>query len=308
MAIRIKLWGVRGSIPCPGPQTVKYGGNTSCLELRFEPAGRLIIIDAGSGIRELGNHLVKHDLPKGPIDTELFLTHTHWDHIIGFPFFAPIYIPGTKLKVHGPVTHEDDTLDKIVGGQLTYRYFPVRQSELAADIEYLHLKECQMDLGDGITLKTKYLNHPILDLGYRFEYEGRAFCTAYDTEPFRNVFAGDPNAPDYDAVVAHEGEIAAREQNEGILRFYEGADLVIQDAQYTHKEYVTSHIGWGHTSFEWAINAANKANIKRVVLSHHDPLRTDAELDRLREIYSQAVRGRTRTQVEIAREQTVFEI
>ncbi len=115
--MRVKFWGVRGSIACPGPLTVKYGGNTPCLELRFEGIDRSIIIDAGSGIRELGNSMMVHDLPKGPIQTEIFLTHTHWDHIMGFPFLTPIYVPGARLKVYGPISFESDTLEKIVGGQ-----------------------------------------------------------------------------------------------------------------------------------------------------------------------------------------------
>ena len=118
MGMRVTFWGVRGSIPCPGPTTVTYGGNTSCLELRFDPNDRLIIIDAGSGIRELGESIMKRDLPRGPITTKIFLSHTHWDHIMGFPFFTPIFIPGTQLEVYGPVTYEEDTLDKIVGDQL----------------------------------------------------------------------------------------------------------------------------------------------------------------------------------------------
>jgi len=196
--MKIKFWGVRGSIPCPGPNTVKYGGNTSCLEIWFEDIERLIIIDAGSGIRELGNDIMTREMVKSGIRTEILLTHTHWDHIMGFPFFTPIYIPGAKLKVFGPVTYENETLEETVGGQLTYRYFPVRQAELAAEIEYISLKEEKLDLGDGINLITKYLNHPVMCLGYRFEYKGKIFCTAYDTEPFQNVFYNDPKDPSYD--------------------------------------------------------------------------------------------------------------
>ena len=143
---------MRGSIPCPGPETVVYGGNTICLEIRVGEEDRLLIIDAGSGIRALGNHLMANDLPRGPIHTQLFLTHTHWDHIIGFPFFTPIFIPGTKLEIYGPVSYEDESLEEIIGGQLRYRYFPVRQSELAAEISYHPLKEAVRDLGDGLML------------------------------------------------------------------------------------------------------------------------------------------------------------
>lgn len=279
--MKIKFWGVRGSIPCPGPQTVKYGGNTPCIELRFEELGRQIIIDAGSGIRELGNYMMANDLPKGPITTEIFLTHTHWDHIMGFPFFTPIYIPGSQLKVYGPVTYDGDTLEKIVGGQLTYRYFPVRDVELAANIEYFDLKEEKLDLGDGIFLTTKYLNHPILCFGYRFEYQGKVFCTAYDTEPFRNLFCTDPDDPSYDEAMAEEGEVVAKEQNDLLEQFFSHADLLVYDTQYTQEEYESAKIGWGHSSFEHATAAANRANVKKMAFFHHEPVRSDAQMDEL---------------------------
>ncbi len=301
----IKLWGVRGSIPCPGPDTVQFGGNTACLELRF--GDRLIIVDAGSGVRSLGEQLVRTDLKKGPIHTEIFITHTHWDHIMGFPFFVPIYIPGTKLKIYGPVTYEDEGLDRIIGDQLTYRYFPVKQSELSAEITYIPLKESTMDLGDGITLTTKYLNHPVLCLGYKFQHKGRVFCTLYDTEPFRNVFPTDPKHPSYDELAAVEGERAAREENEKILDFIRGADLVIHDAQYTHQEYLSSKLGWGHSSFEFAINSCYKAEVKQALLFHHDPMRTDAQLLELEKGYQKMV-PKGRLAIEMAREGSEFTI
>ena len=279
--MKIKFWGVRGSIPCPGPNTVKYGGNTPCISLRFEGLDRLIIIDAGSGLRELGNDMMANDFSNGPINTEIFLSHTHWDHIMGFPFFVPIYVPGTKIKIYGPVTYEDESLEDVVGGQLTYRYFPVRQAELASDIEYLDLKEERIEIGDGIIVKTKYLNHPVLCLGYRFEYQGKVLCTAYDTEPFQNVFCTDPEDPSYDEGMATEGEEVAREENQRIERFFNGADLHIYDAQYTQEEYVSSKIGWGHTSLEHAIAAAKRSDVKKMALFHHEPIRTDNQIDKL---------------------------
>lgn len=289
--IRATFWGVRGSIPCPGPATVKYGGNTSSIELRFPEAGnRLIIIDAGTGIRELGNYLMAHDQRKGPVKTELYLSHTHWDHIHGFPFFTPIYIPGNALKVFGPKTHEHDTLEQIVGGQMSYRYFPVREVDLAAKIEYIHLQEGPYNLGDGITLLTKYLNHPILCLGYRFEHQGKVLCTAFDTEPFRNLFCNDPRDPAYDEAMAQEGETVAREQNEALEKFFAGADLLVHDAQYTQKEYDAAKVGWGHTAIEYACEAAARSRVKAIALFHHDPLRSDKQLDRLEEEYCRAGR------------------
>jgi len=148
----VKIWGDRGSMPTPGPDTAVFGGNTSCLEVRC--GARLIIVDAGSGIRPLGEKLMREDIRKGPIDADLFITHTHWDHILGFPMFTPIYVPGTKLRLRGPISYEDDSLEKVIGSQLSYRYWPVRQDELAAEIEYEQIKETTIDLGDGIFVTT----------------------------------------------------------------------------------------------------------------------------------------------------------
>lgn len=302
----VKIWGDRGSMPTPGPDTVEFGGNTSCIEIRC--GKRLIIIDAGSGIRQLGDSLMRTDFPKGPISADIFITHTHWDHIMGFPMFTPIYVPGTELRIRGPITYEDDPLEKVIGSQLSYRYWPVRQEELAAKITYEQIKESTFDLGDGIWLTTKYLNHPILCLGYRFEYRGRSFVTLYDNEPFRNVFPTDPADPQYDESYAREGEEAAREQNEKIQGFMSGADLLVHDTQYTAKEYVSGKVGWGHSSFEHAINAAHKAGVKRLLLFHHDPNRTDTELQELEIFYQAKLRGRTSMAVEMSREGTLYTI
>ncbi len=283
--MQIKFWGVRGAIPCPGPDTLKYGGNTPCIELRFIDSGRLIIIDAGSGIRDLGNILMTLHPPDKPIKVELFLTHTHWDHIQGFPFFAPIYLPSTRIKVYGPFTHEETTLEDIVAGQMSYSYFPVRLEQLASNIEFIMLKEGCLDLGDGITLTTKYLNHPLLCLGYRFEYKGKVFCTAYDTEPYRNIFCGASDDPSFDKAIAEEGKLAAKEGNQQLIDFYSGADFLVHDTQYTQEEYESSKTGWGHSSFEHAIAKGKKAKVKRLAFFHHEPVRSDQQIDELTRKY-----------------------
>lgn len=308
MAIRVKFWGVRGSVPCPGPNTVKFGGNTSCIELRFGEQNRLIIIDAGTGIRELAADLVKNDLPKGPIKADLLLTHTHWDHIMGFPFFIPLFIPDTELKIFGPVTYEEDALDKILGGMLTYRYWPVRLSDLTAKIEYYNLKEGTQDMGEGIRLTTKYLNHPILVMGYRFEYQGKVLCTVYDTEPFRNLFDISPDSPGYNEEAVREGELAALEENEKVTRFLHGADILIHDTQYTHEEYNSSKIDWGHSSFEHAVKVACQAGVKKLLLFHHDPNRSDGELETIEKEIQKSIDGKTNLQVAMAREGMVVEV
>lgn len=281
----ITFWGVRGGIPSPGAHTVKYGGNTSCVELYFPDSHRLIIIDAGSGIRNLGSHMVSPDYRQTPIDADLFFTHTHSDHIIGFPFFAPLYIPGTKLRIYGPVTYDEDSLEKIISSHMSYHFFPVRLAELAAEMVYNELKEGSYELGDGITVTTRYLNHPLLCFGYRFEHQGRVICTAFDNEPFRNLFARHPGKPDDDDSIALEGENVAAQENTRLENFFAGADLLISDAQYLQQEYESSRLGWGHSPVEHAIDAARRAQVKRLALFHHDPERTDAQIDALAALY-----------------------
>ena len=302
--LSVRIWGVRGSIPCPGKDTVIYGGNTSCLEIRAD--GKLVIIDLGTGIKPFGNWLMANDFKKGPIDADIFITHTHWDHIMGFPMFTPIFIPTSRLRIRGPVSYEDETLEQIIGSQLTYRYWPVRISELSAQIEYSQIKETSLDLGDGLWVTTKYLNHPILCLGYRFEYKGKTIATAYDNEPFRNLFPTDPSDPSYDEDAAREGEEAAKEENEKLLGFFNSADILIHDTQYTAAEYKT-HLGWGHSSFEHAINTANKAGVKKLVFFHHDPNRTDEELNTMEQKYKKHIAGKTAMQIMMAREGLVIE-
>jgi phosphoribosyl 1,2-cyclic phosphodiesterase len=287
--------------------TQKYGGNGACIELRVGEQGRLVIIDAGSGIRQLGNYVMQHDLAKGPIQAELFLSHTHWDHIMGFPYFVPIYVPGSRLTVYGPVSFEDETLEEVVGGQMKYRYFPVNMGELRSTIEYIRLREeFGRDHGEGLVVTTKFLNHPITALGYRFEYQGKSFCTCYDFEPFRNLFLADPEHPDYDEAMAVEGEEVAREQNEAMEAFFAGADLLVHDSQYTEAE-MKNRMGWGHSSCEYAIAAANRAGVKKLALFHHDPDRTDEQMDEMAARY--CAPGNTgSTEVFFAREGQVVEL
>ena len=274
--LSVKFWGTRGSIPCPGPETVLYGGNTTCLEIRADE--RLIIIDLGTGVRALGKSLIANDLKKfGKIEADIFVTHTHWDHIMGFPLFGPAYISGTKLRITGPVTFETNTLEDIIKNQLSYSYWPVRLDELAADISFKQINETTLDLGGGLTVTSKFLNHPISCLGYRFNYKGKSIATVFDHEPYYNLFASDPSS-------AKEGEITAAEENEKIVRFIQGADIVIHDSQYGEEEY-KRFVGWGHASCSHSVEYAQKANVKKLVLFHHDPNHTDEQLEQLEKIY-----------------------
>jgi phosphoribosyl 1,2-cyclic phosphodiesterase len=303
--LKVRIWGCRGSIPCPGASTVEFGGNTACLEIRADD--KLAIVDLGTGIRPLGDWLMGHDLPKGPIDADIFVTHTHWDHIMGFPMFTPLFVPTTKLRVRGPVSYGDDTMESIMSTLFSYLYWPVRMSELAAHIEYDTITETALDLGSGLRVRTKYLNHPVLCLGYCFEYQGKSIVTAYDTEPFRNLFPANPTDPRYDEDVAREGEAAAKEANAKVFQFIKRADVLIYDCQYTAKEYEAGKIGWGHSTYEYAVMMAQKAEVRKLVFFHHDPNRTDAQLAALEAEYRERVTAKTGMEIIMAREGLTIE-
>lgn len=266
---KVKFWGVRGSIPCPGPTTSKYGGNTSSIQIITDHDYQ-IMIDFGTGSRRLASSLFKDPNVQKPFKIHAFLTHTHWDHIMGFPFFGPLHVPTSVIDIYAPVPMEG-SLESIVAGQLTYKYFPVRFEELQSKINYHPLKEGEMELPGGMKISYIYLNHPILCLGYRFEYEGKTFATCYDHEPFINLFEGDPDNEE-------EGRMAADEQNKRVSDFYKGVDVLVHDAQYTSKEY-NKFRGWGHSTYNYAINQSVNAGVKKLCLFHHDPERSDKKLD-----------------------------
>ncbi|MDR0323648.1 MAG: MBL fold metallo-hydrolase [Treponema sp.] len=281
--LSVRFWGVRGSIPCPGPDTVLFGGNTACVEIRADD--RLLIVDLGTGIRPLGDWLMANDFrTKGRISADIFVTHTHWDHVLGFPMFTPVYVKGTELRITGPVSFENENLKDIIQNQFSYRYWPVRAGELAANIEYNQIKETLLDLGGGLTVASKFLNHPVFCLGYRFNYKGKSIAVVFDHEPFRNLFSNDPADEGYNEELAKEGEIAAAEENEKIRNFICGADIVIHDAQYSEEEYAT-HIGWGHASMTHAVLSITGADVKKLVFFHHDPTHTDSQLEQFEKIY-----------------------
>ena len=286
--LSVHFWGVRGSIPCPGRGTVEFGGNTTCLEIRA--GNRLIIVDLGTGAKPLGDHLTANNTGKKAMNIDILISHTHWDHIMGFPMFAPMFAHGTKLRIMGPVSYNDDNLESIFREQLSYKYWPVRQNELAAEIVYEELQETSLNMGGGLKLSTKYLNHPLLCLGFRFEYKGKTIVTAFDHEPFRNLFTTNPKDSGYNEEVALEGEQAAKEENDRILQFYSGADILIHDSMYTAEEY-EKRLGWGHSSFEYAIEAAGQAGVKTLVFFHHDPTSDDKRLKSLLEKYKKAAKG-----------------
>jgi CheY-like chemotaxis protein len=261
--MNVRFWGTRGSLAKPGPTTVRYGGNTSCVEVRSAD-GTLIVLDCGTGAHELGHRLLSGG---DGCDGHLLITHTHWDHIQGFPFFAPLFGPRNTWDIYAPGAHAQQ-LERTLAGQMEYNYFPVTLAQLAATTRYHDLAEGRFAVG-GVRVTTQYLNHPALALGYRLEAGGVVVVYSSDHEP---------HAPN--PVARHAGDPPMHEEDRRHVDFLAGADLVIHDAQYTLEEY-SQKTGWGHTPAEWAVDYAVAAGARRLALYHHDPHRTDEALERL---------------------------
>jgi phosphoribosyl 1,2-cyclic phosphodiesterase len=214
--MRVQFWGTRGSIATPGPATARYGGNTSCIELR-SGRGTLVVIDCGTGAHPLGQKLIADDIQGGHI----LISHTHWDHIQGVPFFAPLFRDGTDWDIYGP-KGLGQSLRETLAGQMQYTYFPISLDRFGATVRYHDLVEGAFDIGD-VKVSTHYLNHPALTLGYRLETDGLVVVYACDHEPYsRNLATG-------------QGEITGQDLRHA--EFLKDADLLIHDAQYTAAEY-----------------------------------------------------------------------
>src|SRR5919202_1853812 len=256
--MKIRFWGTRGSVPTPGPRTARFGGNTSCVELRAAD-GTCLVVDCGTGAREMGAHLLAEQAQ--PPDIHLLIGHTHWDHIQGFPFFGPAYVPGCQINVYSPPGLEE-TLEASLSDQMQYTYFPVRLNDLRARILFRELGEGRFQIG-GVTVETQYLNHTAPSLGYRLKVGGCTIVYASDHEPY--WWPG--QAPRKVWTPVHPGD--ARH-----LAFLEGADVLIHDAQYLDREYPAKR-GWGHSTGNYVTDLAALAGVKQVVLFHHDPTHDD---------------------------------
>lgn len=256
--MQVTFWGVRGSIPVPGTDTVVFGGNTSCVELR---AGRaLLIFDAGTGLRLLGKKL-HHE---APIDAHLFLSHVHWDHIQGFPFFEPAFVPGNAITIYGGC-HVHSTIEETLAGQMNHPHFPVHLKDLGAAMRFVEIVDdarvFELDDGCGgrVVVQAVRGHHPDGVWVFRVDHGGASVMYATDTEPDASV---DP----------------------ALVRLARGVDLLIGDAQYTPEEYAGTagyggpKVGWGHSTFVAATELAHAAGAKRLLLFHHDPAQTDADV------------------------------
>lgn len=257
----VRFWGTRGSLAKPGPGTVRYGGNTSCIEVRSS-SGTLVVIDCGTGAHGLGQALMAE--PVQPVQGHLLISHTHWDHIQGIPFFAPLFAADNSWDIYAPHSLSQSIRDTLAG-QMQYTYFPVTLEALGAKIKYHDLVEGMFRLGD-ISVRSCYLNHPALTLGYRLEADGVSIVYSCDHEPFSHQPSTD--------------NLALSEQDQRHADFLRGADLVIHDAQYTATEYA-SKIGWGHSTAEYAVDICSAVGVKQLALTHHDPLRDDDAVDQI---------------------------
>jgi phosphoribosyl 1,2-cyclic phosphodiesterase len=283
-AVRLRLWGVRGSIPTPGPSTVWYGGNTSCVELKA--AGETVILDAGSGLRNLGEKLIE-EAGGQPLRLHMLLSHTHWDHIQGFPFFRPAYQPANHIRLMGysGVRHN---LDRILDVQMEDEYFPVQMADMLSELEVLHVSETfQCGALTGHCFMT---NHPGKCSGFRFDTSVGPILYVPDNELNRSGQA------------THMPRETAQHLRERFVETVAGARVLIHDAQYTRAEYA-NRVGWGHSAVEDTVELAGEAGVERLILFHHDPLRTDEAVNRLVVMARELVRERGWTmRVDAARE------
>lgn len=253
----VHFWGVRGSIACPGSETVRYGGNTPCIEMRV--GSERLIFDGGTGLRVLGQSL----LAQMPVTGHLFFTHYHWDHIQGFPFFVPAFIKMNTFYIYGTIAPDGSTVQHRLNDQMLHPNFPVPLQIMGADLKFVDITVGnRIQIGDEIVVETALLNHPGEAVGYRVNWRNYAAAYITDTEHF----------PDH--------------LDENVLFLARNADVLIYDATYTDEEYYSeksSKVGWGHSTWQEAVKVAKAAQVKRLVIFHHDPLHNDDFMDKIGE-------------------------
>lgn len=251
----VHFWGVRGSIATPGVSTVRYGGNTPCIEMRCH--GKRLIFDGGTGLRTLGQYLLK----EMPIEADIFFTHSHWDHIQGFPFFAPAFIKGNTFNIYGKVAPNGATLQERLEDQMLHPNFPVPLRIMASSMKFYDVEIGKnIELGNGVVVEPGMLNHPGEATGYRVSWGDEVAVYATDTEHF------------------------ADRLDEALIHLARNADILVIDSTYTDEEYsskTSSKVGWGHSTWQEAVKVAEAANVKNLVIYHHDPLHDDNYLDEM---------------------------
>lgn len=257
-SVQVKFWGVRGSTPCANSENIKYGGNTSCVQIKIPSVDKQLILDCGTGLRNLGNHLIKYK--KEHIDGDIFITHPHWDHIQGFPFFKPFYDKKNSFSVSLPEQYRGGARE-ILSGHLPKTFFPVTLNMLSANLTYVTREE-QKEEFPHFSVEYLVANHPTKTAMYRFVINGYSIIYAPDNE-----------------VPITTSPIRFLEQFE---EFISGCDLLIHDAQYDHETYKKRE-GWGHSSWERVVSLAKRNGVKRLYLTHHDPDSSDESLKEIDE-------------------------
>ncbi len=278
--MKLKLWGTRGSIPSPGPSTIKYGGNTACIHIEGSK-NECIILDAGTGIRPLGMELVEkcEFLPA----IHLLISHTHWDHIQGLPFFEPFYFQDAKIDIKGPAHFlEEKMLKNILDVQMQHEFFPVSKEHLKANITYETLDETEFDIGN-IHVKSLFSNHPTRSLIYHLTEKGKSIVYTGDHEPYYNLFDVGKESPsnETDDIFFDDTDTTVSNANGRFVNFIKGVDLLVIDCQYTPEEYPSLRRGFGHSSWNYCLDWMKEAGVKKMALTHHDPVRTDDDIDKM---------------------------
>ncbi len=252
----VHFWGVRGSIPCPGPRTVRYGGNTPCVEMQV--GGKRLIFDGGTGLHVLGQSL----LSKMPVEAHIFFTHSHWDHMQGFPFFGPGFVPGNTFYIYGAIAPDGSTIEQRLNDQMLHPNFPVPLQIMQANLHFSDVTPGKPIHIHDILVETAPLNHPGEAVGYRVNWHGGAAVYITDTEHFSDKL------------------------DENVLWLSRGADILIYDSTYTDAEYnlpSKPKVGWGHSTWQEAVKVAQAASVKTLVIFHHDPSHNDEFLDEIGE-------------------------
>jgi len=268
--MKIRFWGTRGSISTPGKETVRYGGNTPCVEVRL-PKDKLIILDAGTGIRNLGESLMESG---ESVKAYILVTHPHWDHIQGFPFFKPAFVSGNELTIVGGQI-DKMTLQKMISDQMNKVYFPIQLNELKATLKFLPVEEEEFSVYDA-KVRTMYVNHPTFAIGFRITSGGKSIVYISDNEPFDRKVAR--SIRNVEKKIIDRYDRTSGDPNQRVFDFVRNADLLIHDTTYTPEEYV-DRVGWGHSHYLFTLKVAAEGNVKRLVLFHHDPAHDDDKVD-----------------------------
>lgn len=250
----VEFWGVRGSIPTPGSKTVRYGGNTSCVEMRLGETR--LIFDGGTGLRVLGLNLLK----QMPIEAHIFFSHTHWDHIQGFPFFVPAFVPINKFHIYGAIAPDGATIKDCLSDQMVHPNFPVPLQVMGSEMKFYDFIGGDTVKVNDVEIETAPLNHPNFATGYRVSWQGKTVVYCPDTEHYEDRF------------------------DKNVLHLARKADLLIYDATYTNAEYYnieSPKIGWGHSTWEVGVEIAKKAGVKQIAMFQHDPSHNDQFLDQV---------------------------